>query len=269
MLPFPCQVSRLHSMLTTKQDMVTIYVDQWGCKRLTSFCLRRFRTGQTNFRDRTFNKSASMSDCMCKHVLLQVNSPLQDAALQPLMDLMTEKWGNHEWEEEDVEGDYGPANDPANDFPDDFPDPGDDGKVAVADAYHVDCDAYDAACAEDEMHLEGPSEAGPSEASTLEPAAPPAKPAEDLESAVLEAPLVEQALPPEPTPFAAADLSKDLLEPGTANAAHPEACARQASPPKQSAQASGKTVWMANGGSKKPEQLASKLARLRELKSLA
>ncbi|CAE7715359.1 unnamed protein product [Symbiodinium sp. CCMP2592] len=59
------EVKRIHDLLTAKPDVVSQYVDDWGAKRLTSWAIRRFRTGQTNFRD---------------------------ALLQPLMDLMVEHW---------------------------------------------------------------------------------------------------------------------------------------------------------------------------------
>ena len=45
------KVKEVHRLLNPRMDSVTAYVDEWGCKRLTSFCLRRFRTGMFNFRD--------------------------------------------------------------------------------------------------------------------------------------------------------------------------------------------------------------------------
>ena len=41
----------LHRLMLPEVDVVDIYVDQWGCKRLTSFVLRRFRSGILKFRD--------------------------------------------------------------------------------------------------------------------------------------------------------------------------------------------------------------------------
>ena len=45
------QVKEAYSLLVTKPDMVAMCVDEWGCKRLTSYCLRRYRSGATSFRD--------------------------------------------------------------------------------------------------------------------------------------------------------------------------------------------------------------------------
>ena len=45
------KVRRLHSLLTSKPCIINQFIDDWGCKRLTSLAIRRFRTGQTNFRD--------------------------------------------------------------------------------------------------------------------------------------------------------------------------------------------------------------------------
>ena len=49
--PSYLQVKQIHQMLTATPSIVNQYVDDWGCKRLTSWCIRRFRTGQGNFRD--------------------------------------------------------------------------------------------------------------------------------------------------------------------------------------------------------------------------
>ena len=45
------QVSVLHTMLVSNGDSVNEYVDHWGAKRLTSYCIRRFRSGIIAFKD--------------------------------------------------------------------------------------------------------------------------------------------------------------------------------------------------------------------------
>ena len=49
--PTCTQVSLLHSMLLCNGDHVNEYVDHWGAKRLTSYCIRRFRSGIATFKD--------------------------------------------------------------------------------------------------------------------------------------------------------------------------------------------------------------------------
>ncbi|CAE7220191.1 unnamed protein product [Symbiodinium sp. CCMP2592] len=44
------EVKRLHEMFN-QADAVDIVVDQWGCKRLCSLAIRRFRAGIRSFRD--------------------------------------------------------------------------------------------------------------------------------------------------------------------------------------------------------------------------
>ena len=48
---FEAEVKEIHRLLNPKPDAVNIYVDEWGTKRLTSWAIRRFRTGQDSFRD--------------------------------------------------------------------------------------------------------------------------------------------------------------------------------------------------------------------------
>ncbi|CAE7565712.1 unnamed protein product, partial [Symbiodinium sp. KB8] len=45
------EVRKVHQMLCSRQDIVNQYVDDWGSKRLASWAIRRFRTGQVVFRD--------------------------------------------------------------------------------------------------------------------------------------------------------------------------------------------------------------------------
>ena len=45
------EVQQLHTLMLQQVDLVDVCVDQWGCKRLTSFVLRRFRSGIMKFRD--------------------------------------------------------------------------------------------------------------------------------------------------------------------------------------------------------------------------
>ena len=45
------QVKEIHTMLVSKVDNINMVVDEWGTKRLVSYCLRAYRTGVLNFRD--------------------------------------------------------------------------------------------------------------------------------------------------------------------------------------------------------------------------
>ena len=94
------KVKELHRLLSPRVDNVTVYVDEWGCKRLTSFCLRRFRTGMFNFRDiwhacvlLWHHVLQFLSAHVSCNAELNIQSSLQDATVQPIMRLMTDKWG--------------------------------------------------------------------------------------------------------------------------------------------------------------------------------
>ena len=67
-------------MTIANADSVNEYVDHWGCKRLTSYCIRRFRSGIATVKDGLGNLafqflvfcmhgSYSMLLLSCVHVL--------------------------------------------------------------------------------------------------------------------------------------------------------------------------------------------------------
>ena len=58
------EVASIHTKLAPNSKLVTQYLDAWGCKRLTSLCLRRYRTGMTNFRDCLLNDDTCMYLCL-------------------------------------------------------------------------------------------------------------------------------------------------------------------------------------------------------------
>ena len=45
------QVKEVHIMLAARVDSISMVVDEWGTKRLVSYCLRAYRTGMVSFRD--------------------------------------------------------------------------------------------------------------------------------------------------------------------------------------------------------------------------
>ena len=49
--PYSLEVKQLHQLLVSKPDSITMYVDEWGCKRLTSMVMRRFRAGSMSFKE--------------------------------------------------------------------------------------------------------------------------------------------------------------------------------------------------------------------------
>ena len=91
-LRFPVQVALVHGYLAPTSDKVSQYVDQWGAKRLTSLCVRRFRSGIFAFRDQRLEFAGLFSQLFCS---ARLNTKfLQDPSLQFLMDLMMEKWAD-------------------------------------------------------------------------------------------------------------------------------------------------------------------------------
>ena len=62
----PVEVEEIHRLLTPVVDKVNVYVDQWGCKRLCTWAIRRFRCGQTKFRDQQCKRFLVPCLCSCR-----------------------------------------------------------------------------------------------------------------------------------------------------------------------------------------------------------
>ena len=50
-LQLPSQVKTLHELMVANPDTVNMYVDHWGCKRLCSLAVRRYRAKILFFKD--------------------------------------------------------------------------------------------------------------------------------------------------------------------------------------------------------------------------
>ena len=93
----PVEVQQLHTLMLSQVDLVDVYVDQWGCKRLTSFVLRRFRSGIMKFRDLwdywAVTVALQITGCKCCSSV-GVMVVLQDTCLNFLMSKMIELWAD-------------------------------------------------------------------------------------------------------------------------------------------------------------------------------